>query len=206
MNRFLGIFCGLLMAASASAHDIVLAWSPSPDVEVSGYKIYYAQVGQALTNVWRVGNTNITTITNLVSSPSITYRFTCVATNLAGIESEATMELLTVIPPHSVKNPRFVGRTDNGFALTWQPSDEVDVVTYRIAYGTVSPWTATNVVSVAAPTTYVVLTNFLPNAEYYFDFTVVNSAGVESWPRHQLRSSLLPSSGPPDLKAVITFK
>ena len=114
---------------------------------VSGYKIYYAQVGQSLTNVWRVGNTNLTTITNLVSATNIIYRFTCVATNAAGLESPPTMELQSIIPPHAVKRPRFVGYTSTSITLFWQASDEADAKTYKVTYGTTNPYT-TNTVTV----------------------------------------------------------
>jgi len=189
---------GILLAGSALAHDISLAWNPSTDVTVAGYKIYYAKVGESLTNVWNVGNTNLTTITNLVSATNVTYRFTCVATNAAGLESVPTMELLSVVPPHSVKNPRFVARSGSSFTLTWKPSDEADAKTYKIMYGTVNPWTE-NVVTVPVPTTTITITNGLvAGAEHYFDFTVINNPGVESWPKFQLREKLLPA-GPPDL-------
>lgn len=199
---FAALGASLLLAGTAFAHDITLAWNPTDDPNVTGYKVYYAQVGQSLTNVWRVGVTNLTTITNLVSATNITYRFTCVATNAAGLESVPTMELLTVVPPHAVKNPRFVARSGNAFTLTWVASDEADAKTYRVTYGTTSPWTS-NVVTVAHPATTITITNGLvAGAEHYFDFTVVNNPGVESWPKFQLREKLLPA-GPPDLKVGV---
>lgn len=202
MKTLLGLVLGLALTASAFAHDITLTWNPSTDVTVSGYKIYYAQVGQSLTNVWRVGNTNLTTITNLVSATNIIYRFTCVATNAAGLESPPTMELQSIIPPHAVKRPRFVGYTSTSITLFWQASDEADAKTYKVTYGTTNPYT-TNTVTVAHPTTMVTITNGLvPNVEHYFDFTVINNPGVESWPKYQLRETLLPS-GPSDLKVGI---
>lgn len=198
----LALAAGIGLAGSLLAHDISLAWNPSTSPDVTGYKIYYAQVGQSLTNVWTVGNTNLTTITNLVSATNIIYRFACVATNSAGLESEPTMELTSVIPPHGVKKPRFVGRTANGFTLTWAPSDETDVVNYKVTYGTVNPWTEHSVL-VPVPNTMVTITNnVVPNADHYFDFTVINTAGVESWPKVQLRDKLLPA-GPNDLNVVI---
>lgn len=191
----------LLTASSVFGHDLTLSWNPTVDASVTGYKIVYGPATQTATNVWRVGLTNITTITNLVSSPTLNYRFTIIATN-ATAESVPTMEFVTVIPPHAVKQPRFVGRTANGFTLTWNPSDEVDAATYKVTYGTVSPRT-TNTVSVAAPNTSVVITNnVVANALHYFSFTVINSTNVESWPMYELRDTLLPA-GPPDLRATV---
>lgn len=203
MKKTLSVLTSLLLAGIASAigHDITLSWNPTTDASVTGYKIVYGPSTQTATNIWRVGLTNITTITNLISSPTLNYRFTIIATN-ATAESIPTMEFISVIPPHAVKQPRFVGRTANGFTLTWQPSDEADAATYKVTYGTVSPRT-TNTVSVAVPNTSAVITNnVVANALHYFSFTVVNSAGVESWPMFELRDTLLPV-GPADLKATV---
>jgi hypothetical protein len=195
----------VLLGVSCWAHDITLAWNPSTDATVTGYRIYYAQVGQGLTNVWNAGMANITTVPGLTSSTDIQYRFTCVAVNAAGVESPPTLELVSVIPPHSVNFPRFVGRTGSQFTLAWLSSDEPDAKTYKITYGTVNPWT-TNVVTVAHPiTTATVTAGLVPGAEHYFDFTVINNPGVESWPKYQLRDKLLPA-GPPDLKIGVVVR
>ena len=201
-KTIVGLVASLALIGSVFAHDITLTWNPSPDATVTGYKIYYAQVGQTLTNVWPVGMTNIATITGLTSATNVQYRFTCIATNATGQESLPTMELLSIIPPHAVKYPRFVGRTGNAFTLAWVASDEADAKTYKITYGTTNPKT-TNVVTVAHPATLVtVTTGLVPGAEHYFDFTVINNPGVESWPKYQLRDVLLPA-GPPDLKVGV---
>jgi len=203
MKKLLGVLgASLLLAVNILANDLTLAWNPSPDATITGYKIYYAQVGQTLTNVWPVANTNMATITGLTSATNITYRFTCVATNVTGLESLPTFELLTVVPPHAVKYPRFVGRTGSSFTLTWEPSDEADAKTYKVTYGTLSPRTI-NVVALPAPATSVAVTaGLVVGADHYFDFTVINNAGVESWPKFQLREKLLPA-GPSDLKVSV---
>jgi hypothetical protein len=197
----LSLAASFALVGALLAHDITLVWTPSPDAGVTGYKIYYGLSTGALTNTWGVGLTNIATITGLTSATNWVYGFTVVATN-ATTESAPTMQIQTTIPPHSVKNPRIVGVTPNGFTFTWQPSDEVDAKTYKVTYGTVSPMT-TNVATVAAPSTYIVITNsVVANANHYFDFTVLNNAGVESWPKTQLRAVLLPT-GPADLKVTV---
>jgi len=195
----------LAFAGTLLGNDLTLAWTPSADPAVTGYKIVYSQVGQVTTNVWRIGLVATTTITNLVSSPAITYRFTIIATNSAGVESVPTSEFVSTIPPHAVKNPRFVGRTASGFTVTWVPSDEADAATYKVTYGTVSPRT-TNTVTVPASVTQAVITNnVVANADHYFDFTVINTPGVESWPKYQLRDKLLPV-GPNDLKVSVSVE
>lgn len=201
MKRFLILSVSFALFVNASANDITLAWSPATDVSVLGYKIYYAQVGQSLTNSMLVGNTNMATVWGLTSATNITYWFTCVATNGA-VESLPTMQISTVIPPHAVNHPRFVGRTGSAFTLTWDASDEVDAKTYKVTYGVLNPRT-TNVVTVVAPATLATVSSGLTmGALHYFDFTVVNNAGVESWPKYQLRDTLLPA-GPADLKVSV---
>jgi hypothetical protein len=204
-KTLLTLAAGLVLAGKLFAHDITLVWSPSPDAGVTGYKIVYSQVGQTLTNVWRVGLTNMTTITNLVSSPAINYRFTAIATNATGLESVPTMEIVSVIPPHAVKYPRFVGRTPNGFTLTWVPSDEADAASYKVTYGIVGTLTNQTVTVPAAVTSVVITNGLVANAEYYFDFTVINTPGVESWPKYQLRDKVLPA-GPADLKVSVLIQ
>lgn len=201
-NIFTVLAASLALTSAAFANDITLVWSPSPDTNVTGYKVYYAQLGLPQTNVWRVPLTNITTITGLTSATNITYYFSVVATNAAAQESASTLAITSVIPPHAVNNPRIVGITPNGFTFVWLPSDEADAKTYKVTYGTISPLT-TNVVTVAAPITTVVITNSVVSGpNYYFDFTVINDAGVESWPKMQLQETLLPA-GPPDLKVSV---
>lgn len=208
MKNLLLLFAPLLAVLPLVANDLTISWRPPADSSFGsaiGYKIAYSQVGQTSTNVLIVGVTNMATINNLVSSSNITYRFTTTAIYTNGVESTPTLELLTIVPPHYVKYPRFVGRTDNGFTLTWNASDEADVVFYKVTYGAMAPFT-TNVVTVPVPLTSVTVTsNVVPNVDYYFDFTVINAAGVESWPRYQLHDKLLPP-GPSDLKVSVRIQ
>ena len=177
MKKIFAAFFGLVASAAvALGHDLTLSWNPTTDASVTGYKIVYGPSTQTATNVWRVGLTNITTVTNLISSPTLNYRFTIIATN-ATAESIPTMEFISIIPPHAVRQPRFVGRTANGFTLTWQASDEADAAAYKVTYGTVSPRT-TNTVSVVVPNTSVVITNnVVANALHYFSVGAVIFAG-----------------------------
>lgn len=202
MKKLFAALSSVLIAGAALGHDLVLSWNPVTDPTVTGFKIYYGPSIYPATNVWRVALTNVTRITNLISAPTLTYRFSIVATNAAGTEGVPLSDLLTVIPPHAVKNPRFIGRTANGFTVGWLPSDEADAASYKVTYGTVQPRT-TNSITVGATNTWVTITNnVVPDAEHYFSFTVINTPGVESWPMYELRDKLLPA-GPPDLKVTV---
>lgn len=202
MKKLFAVLSSVLVAGTVFGHDLSLSWNPVPDPTVTGYKIYYGQSQFPTTNVWRVALTNVTRITNLISAPTLSYRFSIVATNAAGSEGVALSELLTVIPPHAVKNPRFIGRTANGFTVGWTASDEADAASYKVTYGTTQPRT-TNSITVSATNTWVTITNnVVPDAEHYFNFTVINTPGVESWPMYELRDKLLPA-GPPDLKVTV---
>lgn len=193
----------LVLAGSLSAHDISLVWSPSADPTIIGQKIVYGQVGQPQTNVVNVSQTNyFVTVSNLVSSPSIAYRFSSIGTNAAGQESIPTLDLVSGIYPHSVRNPRFIGRTANGFTVMWQPSDEADAVNYKVTYGTLTPFTVNTVTVPVTATSVTIMNNVVAGADHYFDFTVINAAGVESLPRQQLRDKLLPA-GPSSLRVQL---
>lgn len=203
MKKMLTALSSLMVAAVVYGHDLTLSWNPSTDATVTGYKITYGPAHLTATNIWRVGLTNFTRITNLVSAPTLPYRFSIVATNAAGLEGVPLSELLTVIPPHAVKNPRFVGRTASGFTVTWNASDEADIVSYKVTYGTVSPRTTNSITVGATNLTAVITNNVVAGADHYFNFTAINVPGVESWPLSELRDKLLPA-GPPDMKVTVT--
>lgn len=190
-----------LLAVTSWGHDITLTWNRSTDPNTTGYKIMYGPSSQPTTNIWRVGLTNAAKITGLISAPSVLYRFVIIPTN-AVTEGNPTADILSLVTPHAVKNPRFVGRTPNGFTVAWAPTDEADIASYKVTYGTTTPRT-TNTLVLAATNTVATITNgTVPNMEHYFNFTAINTSGVESWPMYELRDKLL-AAGPPDLRVTV---
>jgi hypothetical protein len=98
-RRGLEWFAGLALAgcvslAGAAETDptsVTLAWNPSPDVTVTGYRLYYGAAPEQYTNSIVVGNITSGTVTGLVNGT--TYYFTTTAYNESGIESPFSNEV-----------------------------------------------------------------------------------------------------------------
>ncbi|HZL44354.1 MAG TPA: Ig-like domain-containing protein [Verrucomicrobiae bacterium] len=83
----------ILVVAQTSAlatQSITLAWDPSPDPTVVGYKIYYGVVSRTYTNMVDVGNATNVTISGLIEGT--TYYFAATAYNTLGMESSFSAE------------------------------------------------------------------------------------------------------------------
>ena len=83
-----------------------LAWNPSIDPLVTGYKVYYGVVSQTYTNAIDVGNVTEVTISNLTEG--VTYYFSVTAYIVLGIESPFSNEVSGAFQPHfllTIGNP-----------------------------------------------------------------------------------------------------
>jgi hypothetical protein len=87
----LASFVSLAAAAEIDPTTVTLAWNPSPDVTVTGYRLYYGAAPEQYTNSIVVGNTTSCTVTGLVNGT--TYYFTTTAYNESGIESPFSNEV-----------------------------------------------------------------------------------------------------------------
>jgi hypothetical protein len=96
--RSLLVVCLLvaLVTPLAAAQRLTLMWDPSEDPSVTGYKVYYEEVGSGITNVVDAGESNTVTLTNL--APTLTYRFYVSAYNAEGLESDPSNVLQLTIP------------------------------------------------------------------------------------------------------------
>jgi hypothetical protein len=75
---------------SFAAPSITLAWDPSPDPSVVGYKVYWGVATRNYTNSLSAGSATTLTISNLVVGP--TYYFAATAYDTNGIESDYSVE------------------------------------------------------------------------------------------------------------------
>lgn len=82
---------------SSLAANVSLAWDPSPDVSVVGYKVYFGGLSGIYTNSLTVGNVTTATVSNLTTST--TYYFAAVAYDGAGVESDYSNEISYVPQP-----------------------------------------------------------------------------------------------------------
>jgi hypothetical protein len=87
----LASFVSLAGVAQSDPTSVTLAWNPSLDVTVTGYRLYYGAAPEQYTNSIVVGNTTSCTVTGLVNGT--TYYFSTTAFNDSGIESPFSNEV-----------------------------------------------------------------------------------------------------------------
>ena len=85
----------VLYLQKGSTVSVKLAWDPSPNPAVTGYKIYYSKTNWEQATVIDVGNRTEYTVTGL--EPGVTYRFAATAYSSAGEESSLSKEV--IYPP-----------------------------------------------------------------------------------------------------------
>ena len=93
------LFLSLVMIGSlrnVSASEVTLAWDASTDPTVTGYNIYCGGASRVYTNIVDAGNATSVTISNLV--PTATYYFAATTYNLAGLESDYSLEASYTVP------------------------------------------------------------------------------------------------------------
>src|SRR5260370_40244567 len=76
---------------SLAAPSITLAWDPSPDPTVAGYKVYWGVASRSYTNSLSAGSATTLTVSNLVIGTP--YYFAATAYDTNGIESDYSAEV-----------------------------------------------------------------------------------------------------------------
>src|ERR1039457_4522439 len=97
-NLLLWVTLGLLPLTPAHAdQSVTLTWSPSPNTNVAGYKVYYGGGSRAYTNTVTLGNVTNLTISGLTESA--TYYVGATTVDASGHESAFSNEAIYLIPP-----------------------------------------------------------------------------------------------------------
>jgi hypothetical protein len=92
------LLLGILLTSPLSglfAGSVTLAWDPSPDVSVVGYRLYYGVASGVYTNSAAVGNVTNATVTGLANGT--TYYFAATAFDVDGVESPFSNEATNTI-------------------------------------------------------------------------------------------------------------
>lgn len=99
------IFSGILACGSGStaAAALTLAWDPSTEPSVSGYRLYQGGQSQVYTNIIDIGQQTTLTISNL--APSATYYFAVTAYDDSGLESAFSGEINYTVPASLTQPP-----------------------------------------------------------------------------------------------------
>ena len=80
----------------AAAQGMTLAWTPSTDPAVTGFKIYYGSASRFYTRAFAVGNLTSATINGLVAGA--TYHFAVTTCDAAGNESAFSDDIIYTVP------------------------------------------------------------------------------------------------------------
>jgi fibronectin type 3 domain-containing protein len=78
-------------AVPGDTATVTLAWNPSTDARVTGYRIYYGATPAQYTNSIVIGNVTTATVNNLVKG--VTYYFATTARDASGVESTFSNEI-----------------------------------------------------------------------------------------------------------------
>ena len=97
------VLSGAVVSSRVSAANVTLAWDPSADPTVSGYRVYYGAATGNYTNLVDVGSATSITLSNLV--PAATYYFAATTYSLAGMESAYSAEVSYLVPQLPANQP-----------------------------------------------------------------------------------------------------
>ena len=98
--RWALVLAGFFVLPVRAAVNVPLAWNPSVNTNVAGYKIYYGTVSHSYGNFVDVGNVTVTTISGL--SENTTYYFAATTYDVNGVESKFSNEatyIFKTLPP-----------------------------------------------------------------------------------------------------------
>ena len=93
---FLGVLISILPCPGFAQANVTLAWNPSTNPIVAGYKIYYGGASGNYTNKTSVGTNTSFTVSNLLNGG--TYYFAASTYSAAGAESALSSEVSYTVP------------------------------------------------------------------------------------------------------------
>ena len=144
-TRKIFLFCvavaAVFLPGPLRAADVNLAWNPSPDTDVTGYRLHYGTTSGVYSTKLEAGPTTSWKVTDL--APGLTYYFAATALNAAGIESAYSNQVSWSAPAADTQPPAAPAQLKaaaqaTGASLTWSANNESDLAGYRVYYGTAS--------------------------------------------------------------------
>jgi len=141
------LICLAFVARAADPTTVQLAWSPSPDVGVIGYRIYYGVSPSQYTNSIAVGNVTVGTISGLVNG--VTYYFATTAYTASDVQSPFSNEI-SYKPAFSQLQARLISPHQMVLTIQGQVGHNYDIeatqdfVTWTVI-GTATPGDSGNV-------------------------------------------------------------
>jgi fibronectin type 3 domain-containing protein len=138
--------------------SLTLAWDPSDDPNVIGYRVYEGRASEVYTSVVDTSNSTTVVISNL--DPGATYYFAVTAYDNAGLESQYSGEIDYTVPVGAL------GMLDRLPPLTIQLSSSTVVLS-----GTASPGNSYDVLATQDFQTWFVIGAVAADATGAFQFT-----------------------------------
>jgi hypothetical protein len=171
-------FLAVLAAFTVThASAVTLAWDPSRETNIAGYRVYSGEVNVPATMV-NVGNTTSRSFTTL--SPGKSYFFYVTAYNTAGAESAPSSTLVYTVPvpvtaPSAPSNLAATADSTSQVRLSWRDNstNEVGFHLLRKA-GAAGTYTA---LSVGANSTSYTDSALNAGTQYFYKIHAYNSAG-----------------------------
>ena len=105
-----------LSAVLPPGHSVSLAWTPSADPTVAGYRVYYGVASRSYTNIVDAGNTTSATISGLIEGT--TYYFAATAYDTLGLESDYSDEASYTVPSIALPTVQIRVMTNRQAVLT----------------------------------------------------------------------------------------
>jgi YHS domain-containing protein len=184
------LFIAALTASAQGQTSVTLAWDPSPDGAIVGYRLYDGVASGTYTNVIDARNATSATVSNLVNG--VTYFFAVTACDRNGQESDFSDEISyrvsspTNSPPRPPSGLTFAANSGTisslySGTLAWYPSPDSAIAGYRL-YEVVASGTYTNVIDVVdvGRATSATVSNLLNGVTYFFAVTAHDTFGQES--------------------------
>ena len=110
-------FLPAMPPTSDPTRSVSLAWDPSPDSTVTGYRIWYGPASATYTNSVTLGNVTNATVTGLICGHR--YFMAATAFDATGLESDFSNEISVSLPcPLTIRVERFAISATGIFGLT----------------------------------------------------------------------------------------
>lgn len=117
-----------------SGFSVTLAWDPSPDPFVAGYKLYYGNGSRSYQECLDAGTNTSIVVSNLLACT--TYYFAATAYDFIGLESDFSEEVNYTTPcPPTNRYVQIQALYSESFSDTWHPFTNWVPVTYTNCTG-----------------------------------------------------------------------
>src|SRR2546428_2645238 len=193
-----------LTATAASSSQISLSWTAPTNnggSAITGYKIYRSTSSGTETGYVNLGN--VTSYTNTIVTPGVTYFYKVRAVNALGVSTLSNEASAT--PPTLPSAPQNLQATTGvgNVALTWDASSSNSgspITGYKI-YRSTSSGTETGYVNLGNVTSYT-NTGVTPGVTYFYKVRAVNALGVSTLSNEASATPSPLPSAPQNLQAT----